>query len=175
MTTYRPHPEEDNQSITNGEELPSYYEMIPPPSYKNVPAVSVNGDNSSNLRPSADINNSSSNEEMTEINIDIPSPNVVDDSSNDVSPLPLPVSSSVNEDYGIVPPNSNDAVIDMTYTSTPAPDYVEDIADVSRSSFSGNTNRDTTETIGPQQFSRRDGVTLPTTNLSPSPTPAAAT
>lgn len=53
LFTYRPHQDEDNQSIVTsgaGEALPSYYEMIPPPSYKNI-APSINNSNSSNGQP----------------------------------------------------------------------------------------------------------------------------
>ncbi len=124
MTTYRPTQEEDNQSISNGEELPSYYEMIPPPLYKNVPAISVNGDNSSSLRPSNDVNRRSS--DMTEINIDSPSSpsNEVNSSNDTSSPITLPVT-SVNEDYDISIPRTDETAIDMTHSSLPAPDYEE--------------------------------------------------
>jgi hypothetical protein len=38
LVTHRPHPDEDNRSIVSEEreELPSYYEMMPPPTYKNL-------------------------------------------------------------------------------------------------------------------------------------------
>lgn len=53
LFTHRPHQDEDNQSIITsgaGEALPSYYEMIPPPSYKNI-TPSINNSNSSNGQP----------------------------------------------------------------------------------------------------------------------------
>ncbi|CAO3650179.1 unnamed protein product [Mucor hiemalis] len=60
LFTHRPHQDEDNQSITTGgagEILPSYYEMLPPPLYKNL-TPSINNNNSSNGQsPNENLNN----------------------------------------------------------------------------------------------------------------------
>lgn len=55
MSIYRPHQDEDNHSTTDGtrEQLPSYFEMMRPPSYKNPMPESPNTNNDSS--PSADI------------------------------------------------------------------------------------------------------------------------
>lgn len=57
MTTHRPHQDEDTLFADDGtrEQLPSYFEMMRPPSYKNtMPETPSNNDSS----PSNDSNNS---------------------------------------------------------------------------------------------------------------------
>lgn len=99
LFTHRPHQDEDNQSIENGlrEELPSYYEMMPPPTYKNSNRQNRNGNRDSSA---------STQDVDTYVHNDTTEPIIYPTTNNDHSPTPS-INNAVDADDRSPPPSIN--------------------------------------------------------------------